>query len=552
MDQNGEGLISTVVVTFQWGRNAGDPYTVQWERHLHVTAEDDALLKFLRARKFNADRAFKVVKNCLKVREDNPQMLDHLSPSRIPFDSACREHGLVTMSRKTDPQGRGAVILRFECVIVHAMYLIHQEQFQVKGVVIVLDLKGLGVYHMAHYTPYNIFSLVQGCFPLRIKGVYIINNPAIFELFFAIDKHFMKSKLMQRPRSMDPGTNESYDYDVMEKKLLQEEEFFTNLNSYGCRKKSCDMSGVKPEPIASLLDSPEDVARKELGETLEVRQKALNELRQLISDEPSLRCPTDDAFLLKFLRVRKYDTQAAFKSVKKYFKFRTYHPEMFKDLAPSKIPFDAVCRTHRLITVSRHRDPMGRIAVMLKTGAWSNEICTLNDFFRVAFVLCDHFLLREDSVLNGLVVVLDVKGIGLYHLTHYTPSVIGTLISYVQDCVPIRLKAVYVINNPQIFDLIFGITKTFLKAKLVNRFRFFGYEPNGLHELVPDDVIPEEHGGTNERYNYDRLERELESEEGYFQQLGSYGYGDTPAKTEVESNDSLSEEIQLSEEYVHL
>ncbi|KAH8026033.1 hypothetical protein HPB51_015382 [Rhipicephalus microplus] len=275
------------------------------------------------------------------------------------------------------------------------------------------------------------------------------------------------------------------------------------------------MSGVKPEPIASLLDSPEDVARKELGETLEVRQKALNELRQLISDEPSLRCPTDDAFLLKFLRVRKYDTQAAFKSVKKYFKFRTYHPEMFKDLAPSKIPFDAVCRTHRLITVSRHRDPMGRIAVMLKTGAWSNEICTLNDFFRVAFVLCDHFLLREDSVLNGLVVVLDVKGIGLYHLTHYTPSVIGTLISYVQ-------------------------------------FRFFGYEPNGLHELVPDDVIPEEHGGTNERYNYDRLERELESEEGYFQQLGSYGYGDTPAKTEVESNDSLSEEIQLSEEYVHL
>ncbi|KAL3200636.1 hypothetical protein MRX96_012917 [Rhipicephalus microplus] len=374
------------------------------------------------------------------------------------------------------------------------------------------------------------FSFPQGCFPLRIKGVYIINNPAIFELFFAIAKHFMKSKLMQRIRfkrdnvdklhSLVPddviaeehgGTNESYDYDVIEKELLQEEELFTNLNSYGYRKKY--------------------VARKELGETPEVRQKALNELGQLISDEPSLRCPTDDAFLLKFLRVRKYDTQAAFKSVKKYFKFRTDHPEMFKDLAPSKIPFDAVCRTHRLITVSRHRDPMGRIAVMLKTGAWSNEICTLNDFFRVAFVLCDHFLLREDSVLNGLVVVLDVKG-------HR----------------PISSDSLHALCYRNINQLCAGLCAHTPEssAKLVNRFRFFGYEPNGLHELVPDDVIPEEHGGTNERYNYDRLERELESEEGYFQQLGSYGYGDTPAKTEVESNDSLSEEIQLSEEYVHL
>lgn len=86
--------------------------------------------------------------------------------------------------------------------------------------------------------------------------MYIINNPAIFELFFAIVKHFMKSKLMQRIRfirdnidklqSIVPddvipeehrGTNESYDYDVIEKELLQEEEFFTNLNSYGYRKK---------------------------------------------------------------------------------------------------------------------------------------------------------------------------------------------------------------------------------------------------------------------------------------------------------------------------
>ncbi|KAL1430460.1 hypothetical protein MTO96_014905 [Rhipicephalus appendiculatus] len=213
--------------------------THQGEQDLHVPADDEVLLKFLRARKFNTDRTFKVVKNYFKVRRDNPQMLDDLSPSRIPFDSACRKHGLVTVSRKTDPHGRGAVILRFgawntdvcslndyfRVCVVHAMHLVLQEEFQVKGVVIVLDLKGLGVYHVAHYTPYNIrtfFSLVQIQF--------MRNN---------IDK--LHSLV---PGDVIPeehgGTNEKYDYDAIEKDLLQEEEFFINLNSYGYRKKYKD------------------------------------------------------------------------------------------------------------------------------------------------------------------------------------------------------------------------------------------------------------------------------------------------------------------------
>ncbi|XP_065292349.1 alpha-tocopherol transfer protein-like [Dermacentor albipictus] len=243
------------------------------ERHLHYTPADDLLLKFLRARKFNADRTFNSLKNFFKVRRENPGMLDDLRPSHIPFDSACRKHGLVTLSRKTDPNGRAAVLFRFgawntdicslndyfRVCVVHALHIVIQEPFQVKGVVVVLDLKGLGPYHFAHYTPSNMrkfFTLVQDCFPLRIKGVYIINSPLIFQFFFAVAKRLMKAKLLQRTcfiendldklKSLVPddvipeelgGTNESYDYDVMEEDLLREEEFFQNMNSYGYRKK---------------------------------------------------------------------------------------------------------------------------------------------------------------------------------------------------------------------------------------------------------------------------------------------------------------------------
>ncbi|KAL1430467.1 hypothetical protein MTO96_014911 [Rhipicephalus appendiculatus] len=264
------------------------------------------------------------------------------------------------------------------------------------------------------------------------------------------------------------------------------------------------MSSATLEPAATL-DSIEDVARRELGETPATKKTALTELRQLIiSDEPSLHCPTDDAFLVKFLRARKYDTKAALKNVKKYFKVRKDRPEMFRDLTPSRIPFDAVCRKHRLTTISRHRDPMGRVAMLMKAGAWNTDICSVNDYFRVNLVLLEHVLRWEDVQIRGIVLIFDLKGLNIYHLAHYTPSVISTLISFAQ-------------------------------------IRLFGYDLKELHQLVPDDVIPEEHGGTNESYDFEQLQRELESEEGFFQNLGSYGYRDAAKKTESVPNGFLTE-----------
>ncbi|KAL1472257.1 hypothetical protein MTO96_039463 [Rhipicephalus appendiculatus] len=321
------------------------------------------------------------------------------------------------------------------------------------------------------------------------------------------------------------------------------------------------MSAMSVEPAAAL-ESLEDVARRELRETPEVKQTALNDLRQLISDEPSFHCPTDDAFLVKFLRARKYNTQAAFKNIKKYFTVRTEHPEIFEALTPSCILFDVVCRKHRLITVSRHTDPMGRIAVMLKMGAWNTDICKLTDFFRAGLVVFEHLLLGEEAQVRGVVLNIDLKGLNVYHLLHYMPSMIRILISLAQvtentsepffRIVCPGLKGIYVINNPPIFDFLFAIAKTFIKAKLLKRIRLFGHDLEELHKLMPDDVIPEEHGGTNESYDYDAFEKELKSSEGYFQALGSYGYCETQTKSAHESNGVLTDDILSSEEWVHL
>ncbi|XP_049521624.1 alpha-tocopherol transfer protein-like isoform X2 [Dermacentor silvarum] len=267
-----------------------------------------------------------------------------------------------------------------------------------------------------------------------------------------------------------------------------------------------------------------------------------------IRGEPSLYCPTDDAFLVKFLRARKYDAQSAFDNIKKYFEVRRDHPEVFKDLTPSCIPFHVVCRKHRLLRVSRSTDSLGRMVVLNKIGAWNTDICTLNDYFRVGAAGLEYLLLRQDVQIKGIVCIVDLKGLNVYHLAHYTPSVIRKLLKIVQDSLPLRLKRIYIINNPPIFDLLFTIVKAFLKAKLLKRTRLFGYNLEELHHLVPDDVIPEGCGEKDESNHFDHWE----SAESFYQAMGSYGYRETLTETAPEPNGVSPEEELSSDDYVRL
>ncbi|KAL3200850.1 hypothetical protein MRX96_013118 [Rhipicephalus microplus] len=259
------------------------------------------------------------------------------------------------------------------------------------------------------------------------------------------------------------------------------------------------MSSGKNENILQAIASPEDtreIAQQELGETAAVKEHAFNQLRELILGEPLLDCPMDEDFLAKFLRARKYDVQSAFKNVRTYFKVRRDYPEMFAELKPSSVPFNDACRKHRLVTLSRKTDSKGRAVVKFRTGAWNTDICSLNDFFRIT----------------------------VSHIAHYTPSAIKKFMTLIQECLPLRIKAVYIINNPALFDILFTIAKPFMEAKLVKRIRFFGYDCEELHNLVPEDVIPEEHGGTNESYDFDTIEEELKKEEAFFEKINAHGY----------------------------
>ncbi|XP_054929879.2 alpha-tocopherol transfer protein-like isoform X1 [Dermacentor andersoni] len=252
---------------------------------------------------------------------------------------------------------------------------------------------------------------------------------------------------------------------------------------------------------------------------------SLQNLEKLIRDEKLLDCPKDERFLMKFLHARKYDADKAFKTVQKYFRARQSYPAIFESFTPSEVLYDTIFRENKLLAVSSKRDSLGRAVMLVKTGAWDASICTLDEFTKACMILIEWMLFDEEVQKRGVVYILDYKGLGLHHLTQYTPFAIQKMIHIAQDCYPVRVKGVYVVNSPPVFDIFFSITKNFMKSKLIERVQLFGDDMEKLRDLVPDDVIPKEAGGTLESYDYDKLERDMLSQSDYFEELDRYGYG---------------------------
>ncbi|XP_075545605.1 alpha-tocopherol transfer protein-like isoform X1 [Dermacentor variabilis] len=275
----------------------------------------------------------------------------------------------------------------------------------------------------------------------------------------------------------------------------------------------------------TALPDLENVARSELGETAETRERCLSQLRQLIDADTSLLWPTDEKFLVKYLRCRKYNVELAFNAMRKYFRVRQNSPEFFKALTPYTASYENVILDNHLIMISKHRDPMGRAVAMMKLGAWNTSICPVTDLVRAALVMAEWTLLNEETQIRGVVGVFDLKGLSISHLAHFTPFLLGKLAHIVQDCYPARLKAVYVTNNSPIFELLFAAVKPFLKSKLLRRFRFLGCDPSTFHGLLPPDCIPAEFGGTHEDFDYSSQHMDVASTSDYFEYVNRFGYG---------------------------
>ncbi|XP_053308869.1 alpha-tocopherol transfer protein-like [Spea bombifrons] len=180
--------------------------------NLRTRVDDSFLLRFLRARKFDYDRALQLLVNYYSCRKSWPEVFNDLRPSAV---KPVLDAGFLTVLPQTDREGRRIVCVRpgqwnpRDYPItenIRAMYLsleklIESEETQVNGIVILADYNQVGLSQASHFGPFiakKVIGILQDGFPIRIKAVNVINEPRIFKGIFAILKPFLKEKIVKR------------------------------------------------------------------------------------------------------------------------------------------------------------------------------------------------------------------------------------------------------------------------------------------------------------------------------------------------------------------
>lgn len=105
---------------------------------------------------------------------------------------------------------------------------------------------------------------------------------------------------------------------------------------------------------------------------------------------------------------------------------------------------------------------------------------TLRQYFPCATttgLLMPKHLPISDSLLytrgpsNGLIIIFDMRNVGMRHLLRPSIETLKTFFRYLQEALPAKLEAMHIVNCVSFFDMVLSMIKPFMKSEIIRKVR---------------------------------------------------------------------------------
>lgn len=87
-----------------------------------------------------------------------------------------------------------------------------------------------------------------------------------------------------------------------------------------------------------------------------------------------------------------------------------------------------------------------------------------------------------------------------------------------------KIKAIHIVNQSWIFDMIYNCFKPFLDERMKKRIFFHGDDMESLHQHIDPKHLPKKYGGVHEDYDYMDWLRFFATNNTIVKELKSLGY----------------------------
>ncbi|XP_023242950.1 alpha-tocopherol transfer protein-like isoform X1 [Centruroides sculpturatus] len=182
------------------------------EHNINCRLDDMFLLSFLRSRKFDKERAIKLLRNYYSTRKKYPDIFGEFNPvaTKKYLDTK-----IVSFLPHTDQDGRVVGLVQvpywdpsnvhmkdvLKCLLMYQDAGLTGHLIQVNGLVVIWDAKTLSWRHVLQLTPSTIFcmtSLLFTAIPIRYKEIHVVNIGKFGYLFYNALRPFLPYKIRKR------------------------------------------------------------------------------------------------------------------------------------------------------------------------------------------------------------------------------------------------------------------------------------------------------------------------------------------------------------------
>ena len=223
-------------------------------------------------------------------------------------------------------------------------------------------------------------------------------------------------------------------------------------------------------------------AEEDLGETTETREKSLNQIRELITQKQHLKgccnkkasmrlddpnCVHGTRFLLRFLRLYKFDVEKAMHQMESYLKMKWDFPQWHTELEPKKDARFLELLENGFIFVSPGRDKEGRkVLVVMNKQIDPSRHTSTDEMKAVMSTLETLLIMDEETQIRGLSYVFYFKSLKFSQVFIWSPTDAGKMLIGCDNNLPIRHRNVCVSDTPFGMGVVIDFGKSFLREEL--------------------------------------------------------------------------------------
>ena len=201
----------------------------------------------------------------------------------------------------------------------------------------------------------------------------------------------------------------------------------------------------------------------------------------------------DDAFILRFLRAKKFKQEKALKVLQNYHSIKKELKDVFERVH-NPVLLEAVVEKG-VLSVFDGKCLDGSTAFMYRPGLLGKS-SNLHDLMAYGVLAMEKLLEEEEIQICGVSTIEDLEDFNISIFFQVSPFQLGKLNSIFQDAMPVRIKAVYILNEGKVFDALMMLFRPFMKKKLLERLHPFGNKYLKLYDYISPSLLPPCYGGT--------------------------------------------------------